>query len=139
MSKRIALKDYISCDGYDLSNFFHRIGIANEDERQDASGFNANGTTEFLQGSRTQTIEADVWIGRGDYESQDILYPLYRDRIVFEFIWRLTSDAVSSTNPEWIGNALLFGWSEGASRGEVETTPVVFQAADSTGFVLTYS
>lgn len=140
MAKRIALKDYVGVDGVDLSTWFRRIGLTNEDDRVDVSGFNSTGSSEFLQGIRTQTIEAEVFVGRGNSESQDIMYPLYRDRVTFELVWRADgSNPVSTTNPEWSGNALLFGWSEGATRGEVEVQTVTFQAADSTGFVLSYS
>lgn len=140
MSKRIALKDYVEIDGDDLSTYFRQIGVANEDERVDASGFNSSGNSEFLQGVRTQTIEAEIFVARGSGESQDQLYPLYRDRTTFVFRWRADGSAgVSSTNPEWVGNGKLFGWSEGATRGEVETTTVTIEAADATGFVLTYS
>jgi hypothetical protein len=105
----------------------------------DVSGFNPTATDEFLQGTRAQTVSAEIFVGRGAGETQDILYPLYRDRTTFAFTWRATADAVSTTNPEWRGNAKMFGWSEGATRGEVETTPVTFRAADSTGIVLSYS
>jgi hypothetical protein len=139
MAKRIALTDHITCDGVDLSDFFRQIGIENADAEVDVSGFNPTATDEFLQGTRAQTVSAEIFVGRGAGETQDILYPLYRDRTTFAFTWRATADAVSTTNPEWRGNVKMFGWSEGATRGEVETTPVTFRAADSTGIVLSYS
>jgi hypothetical protein len=53
MSKRIALKDYISVDGVDISNFVRAVGYTSTDDRVDASGFNSTGASEFLSGSRT--------------------------------------------------------------------------------------
>ena len=134
MSKRIALKDYIECDGHDLSPFFRSIGFSSEHAKVDASGFNATGTDEFLAGNTTQGITGEVFGAYGASESWDILYRLHRDRTVFAIKWRPDSSAaVSATNPQLEGNVQLLSWQGGANRGEVEAFPVEFTPADSTG------
>ena len=135
MAKRIALKDYIEVDNVDLSNFARAVEFTSEDERVDASGFNSAGTSEFLQGVRTQEITIEFFGSRGSNEVHQVLYPLHRDRLAFDFVWRADSSAVvSATNPELRGQALLPTYGEGATRGEVETASLTFIAADEDGF-----
>ena len=125
--KRIALYDYVEVDGVDLSTFFHRIGFTSDDEQINVSGFNADGSDEILAGKRAKTVEADVWISDASNESKQVLYPLHRDKLVFDFVWRKNANnSVGATNPELRGSVKLPTWTEGASRGEGETTSLTF-------------
>jgi hypothetical protein len=124
--KRIALNDYVEVDGVDLSTFFHRIGFTSDDEQIDVSGFNATGSDEILPGKRTLSVEADVWVSDASNESKQVLYPLHRDRTVFNFAWKKSRSSVSATNPELRGSVRLPTWTEGATRGEGETTALTF-------------
>lgn len=135
MSKRIALKDYVEVDGVDLSDFFSQIGFSSEHEQVDVSGFNANGTDEFLAGKTTQSVTGQVFGAYGDGETWDILWPLHKNRTVFTFKWRPDgSTAVGPNNPELSGNAQLLSWAPGATRGDVDSFPVTFSPADADGF-----
>jgi len=135
MSKRIALKDYIECDGHDVSNFFSQIGFSSEHEKVDVSGFSQSGNDEFLAGKTTQSVTGQVFGAYGAGESWDVLYRLHRDRTVFAFKWRPDSSAaISATNPELQGNAQILSWQGGATRGEVESFPVEIAPADEDGF-----
>jgi hypothetical protein len=136
MAKRIALKDYVEVDNVDLSNFARSVEFSSEHERVDASGFNSTGANEFLAGQTTQEVTVEFFGARGANESHQVLYPLHRDRTAFDFVWRADMTAsVSATNPELRGSVQLLTFSEGATRGEVETWQATFTAADSTGLV----
>jgi hypothetical protein len=124
--KRIALNDYVEVDGVDLSTFFHRIGFTSDDEQIDVSGFNATGSDEILPGKRALSVEADVWVSDASNESKQVLYPLHRDRTVFNLAWKKSRSSVSATNPELRGSVRLPTWTEGATRGEGETTALTF-------------
>lgn len=135
MSKRVALKDFIEIDGVTLSNFVRAVGFTSTDERIDASGFNNTGASEFLTGVRVQEVTLDVIMGRGSSEPHQVLYPLHRDRLEFDFVWRADgSSSVGATNPELRGTAVMPEYGEGATRGELEVTTITILAADEDGF-----
>lgn len=134
MAKRIALKDYISCDGVDISTWVRAVGFTSEDDRVDASGFNSTGASEFLLGVRTREVTLEIIMARGTTEVHQVLYPLHRDRTAFDFVWRAdSSNVVSATNPELRGSVLLAAWGEGATRGDLETTTLTLVTATTTG------
>lgn len=136
MAKRIALYDYIEIDNVNLSNFARSLEFTSEDDRVDASGFSATGASEFLAGERVQEVTIEFMMGRGSNETHQVLYPLHRDRSTFDFVWRANVNAaVSATNPELRGQAILPNYGEGATRGELETASLTFLAGDATGFV----
>ena len=136
MAKRIALKDLVECDNVDLSSFAHSVSFTSQHDRVDVSGFNTTGADEFLAGKTTQEVTVDFWMGRGSSEPHQVLYPLHRDRTVFDFRWRADQTAsVSATNPELRGSVQLLTYGEGANRGDAETASMTFTAADETGLV----
>ena len=131
MPKRVALKDYISTDGVEISNFVRAVGFTSTDDRIDASGFNDTGASEFLAGTRVQEVTLDVIMGRGSGEPHGLLWPLHRDRLEFDFVWRADgSTGVGATNPELRGPVILPEYGEGATRGELEVTTITLVAAD---------
>lgn len=132
MPKRVALKDYISCDGVEISNFVRAVGFTSTDDRIDASGFNATGASEFLSGTRVQEVTLDVIMGRGAGEPHGLLWPLHNNRSEFDFVWRADgSAAVGATNPELRGAVVLPEYSEGATRGELEVQTLTLVASDA--------
>jgi hypothetical protein len=136
MPRRIALKDYIAIDHQDLSTFGRSVSFTSTDDRIDASGFNATGANTFLAGQRVQEFTVEFMMARGTNEVHPTLYPLHRDRSTFDIVWRAdVNSAASATNPELRGHALLPEYSEGATRGELETASFTFVTADDTGFV----
>jgi len=134
MAKRIALKDSVEVDGQDLSNDCRSVDFTSEHAREDVSGFNATGASEYLAGITTQSVTCEFF---GDYSAagtHQVLYPIHRDREIVTFAWRHDqTTAVSATNPELRGNVQVLTYSPGATRGETEAFSVEFTAADETG------
>lgn len=136
MAKRIALKDFISIDGHDLSNFCRSVEFSSEHEQVDVSGFNATGANESLAGQTVQTVTLEMFGSYGAGEVHDVLYDIHRDRTVVEFLWRPDqTQPVSATNPQLGGNVQILTYGPGATRGEVDAFSVTLSAADAAGLV----
>lgn len=134
MSKRVALKDHVSVDAVDLSNFARSVRSSSEHEQVDVSGFSATGTNEYLAGPTTQSITVEFFGSYGAAEVHATLEPIHKNREVVAIEWRPDqSAAVSATNPQLEGNVMLFSYSPGATRGEVDTFEATFMAVDSAG------
>jgi hypothetical protein len=134
MSKRIALKDSVTVDAADLSNFARSVEFSSEHERIDVSGFNATGSNEYLAGQTEQTVTVEFFNGYGAAEPHTILYPLHKNRTICAFKWRPDQTTpVSATNPELRGNVQLLTYNPSATRGEEEAWSAEFVAADPAG------
>ena len=135
MAKRVALKDSVMVDAVTLSNFARDVRLTSEHERVDVSGFNATGSNEYLAGQTTQEVTVEFYGSYGAGEVHATLYPLHQGRTICAFKWRPDQTTpVSATNPELRGNAQILTYGPGATRGEVDTFPVTFTAADPAGF-----
>jgi hypothetical protein len=135
MAKRVALKDSVMVDAVTLSNFARDVRLTSEHERVDVSGFNATGSNEYLAGQTTQEVTVEFYGSYGAGEVHATLYPLHQNRTICAFKWRPDQTTpVSATNPELRGNAQILTYGPGATRGEVDTFPVTFTAADPAGF-----
>lgn len=135
-NKRVALTDFIEADNVDISNNVRAIGFTSEDDRIDASGFNANAQSEFIPGTRVQQVTMTIIHSTASGEVRQVLYPLHRDKTSFYLRWRKHGESsVGPTNPELRGNVTLPTWAEGANRGELETADLTFETADTTGLV----
>lgn len=140
MAKRIALKDFIEVDNVDLSNFARSVSFSSEHAREDVSGFNATGADEFLAGRTTHEVTVEFFGSYGSGEVHQTLYPLHRDKSIFDFAWRPDQTAgVSSTNPELRGSVQALTYSPGATRGDVDAFSVTFSAADEDGLTFFYT
>jgi hypothetical protein len=136
MPKRIALKDFVSVDSVELSNFARSVEFKSEHERIDVSGFNPTGANEYLAGQTEQTVTVEFYGSYGTGEVHETLYPIHKDREVVAFQWRPDqTTAVSITNPQLEGNVQVLSYSPGATRGEADTFEVEFTAADADGLV----
>jgi hypothetical protein len=134
MPKRIALKDHVSVDSTDLSNFARTVTFASEHARIDVSGFSASGSDEFLAGNTTQTVTVEFYGSYGTGEVHQTLYPIHAARDVVAFAWRPDQTTpVAVDNPELRGNVQLLTYSPGATRGDADTFSVEFSAADEAG------
>jgi hypothetical protein len=130
MAKRIALKDLIMADGVDLSDFARSVSFSSEHEQVDVSGFNSTGSDEFLAGKTTQSVTVEFFGSYGTGEVHQTLYPLHRDKLTFDFVWRPDGSAsASATNPELRGTVQAFTYGPGATRGDVDAFSVTFNAA----------
>ena len=137
MPKRVALKDHVTVDSVDLSNFARAVTFNSEHDRIDVSGFNSTGASEYLAGLTTQSVSVEFYNSYGSGEVHATLYPIHRDREVVAFEWRPDQTApVSATNPQLSGNVQVLTYSPAATRGDAEAFTVEFTAADSAG--LTY-
>jgi hypothetical protein len=134
MSKRIALKDSVEVDSVDLSDFARSVQYASDHNQVDVSGFNTTGTNEYLAGATTQTLTVEFFGSYGTGEVHQTLYPIHKNRTVVAVAWRPDQTAaVSVSNPELRGNVQIFSYGPGATRGDVDTFQVVFQAVDAAG------
>lgn len=134
MGKRIALKDEITVDGVEISNFCRAVEFQSEHESVDVSGFNATGANESLAGQTVQSVTLEVYGAYGTGETHDVLYQIHRDRSIVEFTWRPDQTLpVSGTNPELRGNVQILTYNPGATRGEAEAFQVTLNAADEDG------
>src|SRR5215510_4772525 len=136
MPKRIALKDFVSVDGFDLSNFSRAVSLSSEHERIYVSGFSATGSNEFLAGQTTQSVTVEFYGSYGTGEGHQTLYPIHKDResVVFEWMPDMTA-AVGPANPKLHGNVQILTYAPGATRGDADTYSVEFTAADAAGLV----
>lgn len=136
MPKRVALKDSVTVDGVELSNFCRDVRSRSEHERVDVSGFNDAGSNEYLAGQTEQDVTCEFYGAYGAAETHATLEPIHRTRDIVPFEWVPDgSVAVSATNPALRGNVQLLAYSPGATRGEVDTYSVVFTPADPAGLV----
>lgn len=134
MPKRVALKDSVMVDATDLSNMAREVHFSSEHEQVDVSGFSATGVNEYLTGPTTQTLTVTFYGSYGTGEVHGVIYPLHKNRTQCAIKWRPDSTAiVSATNPELRGNALVYSYGPGSTRGDVDTFEVVFTASDATG------
>ena len=134
MPKRVALKDHVSVDAVDLSNFARAVTFTSEHDRVDVSGFNPTGASEYLAGLTTQSVTVEFFGSYGTGEVHQTLYPIHHDREIVPFQWRPDQTAaVSATNPELRGNVQVLTYSPEATRGDAEAYSVEFTAADSAG------
>lgn len=123
--KRVALYDYVECDGADLSKWCRGVTFTSTDDQIDASGFNATGSDDYLAGKRAQSVQLDIIMSRDANGPHAVLAPLHRDRSEFDFVWRPdVNSAAGATNPELRGTVILPEYGEGATRGDLEVTTI---------------
>jgi hypothetical protein len=136
MGKRIALHDHVLVDAVDLSNFCRSVEFASEHDRVDVSGFSPSGNNEYLAGATEQSVTCEFYGSYGAGEVHATLYPIHAGRDIVAFEWRPDQNAVvSATNPQLEGNVQVYAYGPGATRGEVDTFTVTFNAADEAGLV----
>lgn len=131
-TKETALYDRVTIDGTDVSNLFKAIAADITDAEVDVSGFSVTGADETLQGNRTSGLTGDIFYTP---EGHAILWPLFRDRTVFEIEWQ-PDGLVDPTREVWHGNVKMFGYNPSATRGDARVmSGVSFKAADADGIV----
>lgn len=134
MPKRIALKDHVSVDSVDLSNFARSVELNSTHERVEVSGFNPTGANEYLAGQTEQSVTVEFFGSYGTGEVHQTLYPIHRDREIVAFQWRPDQTApIGVTNPELRGNVQLLTYNPAATRGSEEAWSAEFVAADAAG------
>lgn len=134
MPKRVALKDSVMVDAADLSNMARTVRFSSEHARIDVSGFSATGANEYLAGSTEQSLTVEFYGAYGTGETHAILYPLHKNRTICVVKWRPDqTTVVGATNPELRGNAQVFSYGPGSTRGDTDTYEVVFNAVDAAG------
>jgi len=134
MPKRVALKDSVEVDSVDLSNFARSVRLTSEHSREDVSGFSATGANEYLAGPTDQSVEVEFFGSYGTGEVHETIYPIHQGRDIVPFAWRPDQTTpASATNPELRGNVQVYTYGPGGTRGDVDTFPVTFNAADAAG------
>jgi len=134
MSKRVALKDSVTVDSVDLSDFCHQVRFTSEHAEVDVSGFNPTGANEYLAGATTQSVTCSFFGSYGTGEVHATLYPIHQGREIVPFAWRPDQTTpASATNPELRGQVQLLQYGPGANRGDVDTFDATFITADAAG------
>jgi hypothetical protein len=132
--KRIALKDSISVNSVDLSDFARQIDFKSQHAKIDVSGFSATGANEYLAGATDQEVTVEFYGSYGTGEVHATLYPIHQNRTIVPFAWRHDQTTpTSTTNPSLEGNVQIFDYSPSAKRGDAETYQVTFNAVDAAG------
>jgi hypothetical protein len=124
----ISLYAYLEIDNVTFNaSDVQSINFNSEDEQVDAGGFNTDGDTTFLSGQRTKSVDVTFYMNRAAGKVHQVLYPLHRDRSIFDFEHRANmNNAVSATNQQLRGSARLPAWAETKQFGQVETLTLTF-------------
>lgn len=134
MPKRIVLKDSITVDDVDLSDFARAVDFKSDHAKVDVSGFNPTGANEYLAGPTDQTVTVEFYGSYGTGEVHQTLYPIHRDRAIVTFAWRPDQTAaVGANNPSLEGNVQILSYAPGGKRGDADAFQVDFVAADEAG------
>jgi len=124
----IALYAHFAADGVTFdSSDIRSISYSSADEQIDAGGFNTDGDTSTLSGQRTKTVEVEFYMNRAAGKVHQVLYPLHRDRTIFDLATRANMNAsASATNQELRGSVRLPEWGESKQFGQVEVLTLTF-------------
>lgn len=124
----ISLYAYLEIDNVTFNaSDVRSIEFTSSDEQIDAGGFNADGDTTTLSGQRTKSVTVEFYMNRAAGKVHQVLYPLHRDRSIFDFETRANmNNAVSATNQQLRGSARLPEWGETKTFGQVETLSLTF-------------
>lgn len=139
MSKYLLTDAKVVIDGNDLSLFAFSLDTPDEREQVDVSGFNPNGTREYLPGQRDQIITIGFLQGFGTTtpEPHSVLQPLYESGSVFlvTVLPKSNGGTITPTNPSFGGSAQLYAYNGMAgqlnARAEITAT---FRPASGSGF-----
>lgn len=136
MGKFLLTNAKIVVGGSDLSNFAFSLDTPDTREQVDVSGFNPNGTREYLPGQRDQSIVIGFLQGFGSGEPHRVLQPLYAAGTTFAISVQPDATAgTSSANPWFGGTAALYEYDglNGQLNARAEIT-ATFRPASNTGF-----
>ena len=138
MAKRIALKDHISVDAVDLSQFARCVEFSSEHERVDVSGFHRHGRERVpRRPNRAVRHHRVLRRLRSHRDTPDpVPDPLQPRSRRVRVAGRPDRSRLSAPTPSCEGNVQLLTYNPSATRGEAETWEATFVAADSAG--LTY-
>lgn len=128
-TKDVSRHDRVWHDGEDVSNAYREFGFTSEHSEEDVSGFSISGVDEFLPGSTTQGFAGEAFYGPEFYA---ILWPLHRDREVFEVQWQ-PNGLVDPTREVFYANVTGNTFNPNATRGSVRVMQTTFRPADENG------
>ena len=139
MAKFVLKTPVITVDGDDVSDHVSEVTIETTRDEVDVTAFGAT-NKEILAGLGDATITLQVFQDFASNEIDQNFYVHSTEDSPFEVTVRPTDAAISSTNPEYSMQALLFSYSPIAGAvGEASTTQVVFRNASQTGLVRAFT
>jgi|SRR6185369_14057268 len=112
-----------------MSNAFDTFGFTSDDSDVDVSGFSVSGVDETLSGTRAEGFTGDVFITA---ESEAILWPLHRDRTIFNVSWQ-PDGLIDSSRTTYHAQCQLRTFDPSATRGQPYKTTATFKVADPNG------
>lgn len=107
MAKYVLTDAYVSLNSVDLSDHVKSVTITGEADEIDTTAMGTTGTREFLAGLKTWSAQVEFQQDHAAGEVDATLFPLWANGTVFACAFRPTSGAISTSNPEFQGNAIL--------------------------------
>ncbi len=127
MAVRTFYKPHLSVSGTDLSAYVTALTLNYEGEAHDITA--GSDTREYVVGLRNWSFEATFNQDRAAGAVDATLFPLVGAES-FAVVIREQTDAVSQTNPQYTGNALLLSYPViSGTVGRVEQPAVRFQGS----------
>jgi hypothetical protein len=133
MGKFVLTDAVINIDGTDLSNHASSVSIDMPDDEVDLTGFGAK-FKETGKGLSDATITVNFFQDFSASQVDAVLWPLKTSHEPFTVAVKATSAPASATNPQYVMEAQMFGYSPIAgSVGEASTTEVTFKNTSQEG------
>ena len=140
MAKRIALKDHVSVDAVDLSNFARSVEFSSEHERVDVSGFNATGANEYLAGQTEQSVTVEFYGATGPARcTRPSIRSTATARSSRSSGGPTRPPPSSATNPQLEGNVQLLTYNAGRDprrSGNVRRSTFIAADADGLAYII---
>lgn len=134
MAKFLLTDVRVMVNGRNLSDHAVSVDTPSSKEQVDVSGFNPNGTREFIPGLQDQTITIGFLQDFGTNSVHQTLQPLYSSGSAFPFYLVPDSDTGTSTsNPVYGGSANIYDYNglAGALNARAEFTATFRPATGS--------
>ena len=139
MAKFVLKNAVITVDGDDVSDHVSSVTIETSRDEVDVTAFGAT-NREILPGLGDATITLSIFQDFASNEIDQNFWVHSTEDSPFEVTVKPTNAAISSTNPEYSMQALLFTYNPIAGAvGEASTTDVVFRNASQTGLVRAFT
>lgn len=133
MAKTILRDARVEVNGTNISDHVSEVSIETERDEVDVTAMGAT-NKEIQAGLGDATITCTVFQDFAAASIDSIMFPLSTTTTPFSVKVRPTSAAISTTNPSYEMQALLFGYSPiSGAVGEASTTELTFRNSSQAG------
>jgi hypothetical protein len=134
LAKHVLRRAFISVNGVDLSDHCSSVTLEDSADEVDFTSFSTSAYREYGQGMKDATISADFFQDFATGSVDATHYPLYDSGGTFSVIVRPSSEAVSSTNPNYTMVARLYTYSGlSGAVGDANTVSATYRNAGTAG------